>query len=457
MITKKELIEEFTSNAEKGTAAFFIGAGISNAYNLPNFKELICELASGKIDLTIKDKDNFPEIAQYILNSYMGNKQPIIKKIQKIFRIAYDKSKSSYLSDIAKSNVRTIWTTNYDTLIEESLDDCDKDYECKNSDAEFQSEFENTEMVEVLKMHGDIYSSDIVITKEDYEDFTLTHELTIRRFEKDLMTKSFLFVGYSYRDPNIQSIVNHVRQLTKGKSKFRHFLIIKKEKNPQDIKLQKLWLEDLTRYQIYTYIINDYAELEEILSEISRKSKGKSVFVTGSHNKEDCALAEELGKKLAEIPDLVLNYGQSDGIGKTAINAFAQAYISKEKTLVDRIKVFPNPYAFCNEWDNKDFLLPQLKILRKELIEKTQVVVAFAGGKGTIAEIKAGLQQGSIIIPILNSDIFDATVSTFRKEIEKYPEIMDKIRAFDASLEEKIKNGTVEVDDIIRCIKSIIQ
>ena len=58
------------------------------------------------------------------------------------------------------------------------------------------------------------------------KDFNLTHPVTIRRLEQDLLTKSLLFIGYSYKDPNIQSIINNVRQMTDGKSQTRHYMIL---------------------------------------------------------------------------------------------------------------------------------------------------------------------------------------------------------------------------------------
>ena len=110
MIQKAELINEFSQRAAENKAAYFIGAGISIPYGLPDFENLIRELAKGRIDLKIKPNHNFPEIAQYILNASSHDKSPILKQIQCRFNIPYNKNKSTYLDSIAKSNVSTIWS-----------------------------------------------------------------------------------------------------------------------------------------------------------------------------------------------------------------------------------------------------------------------------------------------------------------------------------------------------------
>lgn len=451
MIQKAELINEFSQKAAENKAAYFIGAGISIPYGLPDFENLIRELAKGRIDLKIKPNHNFPEIAQYILNASSHDKSPILKQIQCRFNIPYNKNKSTYLDSIAKSNVSTIWTTNFDTLIEQSLKYCGKKYVSKNIDFDFKKEFETTDDCEVLKIHGDIYSNDVVIAKNDYEDFNLTHPVTIRRLEQDLLTKSLLFIGYSYKDPNIQSIINNVRQLTDGKSQTRHYMILSPEKKKNSQKLQKLWIQDLERYGIHVYLLeNGFPELAEILEKICLKSKGKSVFVTGSHYDASNEMAKKLGKKLHKINDLILNYGHSDGIGKTVCSSYAQKCVKSSEQLPAHIRIFANPYSLCDKWDNQDALLGQLTAFREDLLGKTQIMIAFPGKKGTLSEVKIGLKKGVIIVPVFYED------DDFKAEILKFPEITATLEKYANFYLEKLLKNSVGVDDIILCLESIL-
>lgn len=73
--------------------------------------------------------------------------------------------------------------------------------------------------VEIIKMHGCISRSDwneIVITQEDYDDFSINKPAISQRLSEDLINKSFLFIGYSYRDPNIRNIMINARRLSKN-------------------------------------------------------------------------------------------------------------------------------------------------------------------------------------------------------------------------------------------------
>lgn len=453
MIDKKTMIMEFAKKAELGRAALFIGAGLSVPYGLPDFYQLIKELAKDSIDLKVDPKHDYPEIAQYVLNSCDDGRKSILNVVRERFNITYDGSRSTYLDSIAKSTINTIWTTNFDTLIEQSFENSGKETVVKNEDADFQIEFERQDSIEILKIHGDIKSKDIVITKNDYEDFNITRKVAIKRLEQDFLTKSILFVGYSYKDPNIQAVVNNIRQLTEGKSKNKHYMILNKAKKKNDRKLQQLWIQDLERYGIQVYVLeHGFDELEGILKTISLKSKGKSLFITGSHYNSDHEMAKNLGKELYGIKDIVLNYGAAEGIGKIVCNQYAQECVSHKDTLKNRICIYPNPYSFCDDWDNRDFLLDELKQLRSDLIKKTQIIVCFPGGKGTIAEIDLGLKNGSIIIPV-----FSKGEDEFKEEILIRREIIETLRMIDSNYVRKLMKNKVDVNDIIRCIHRVLE
>lgn len=451
MIDKKTMIDEFSKKAECNRAALFIGAGLSVPYGLPDFYQLIKELAINSIDLEVKQEHNYPEIAQYVLNSHTNDKAIIIDAIKDKFNITYNERKSTYLDSIAKSTIDTIWTTNYDTLIEQCFETCEKRVVVKNKDMDFQREFQHQGAIEILKIHGDINSDDVVITKNDYEDFYINYKVAIKRLEQDLLTKSILFIGYSYKDPNIQSIVNNVRQLTDGKSKNKHYMILSRERKKNDQKLQQLWIKDLERYGIQVYILeHGFDELENIIKTISLRSKGKSIFITGSHYDKDNVIAKDFGKRLYEIDGLVLNYGAAKGIAETVCNQYAQECISHKVTLKDKICVYPNPYSFCKDWDNKDFLLDELKALRSTLINETQIIVAFPGGKGTIAEIDIGLKNGSIVIPV-----FDKKNDEFKENVLKRNEIIETLKNIDCGYVKKLMKDDIKTSDIIGCIQRI--
>lgn len=228
-------------------------------------------------------------------------------------------------------------------------------------------------------------------------------------------------------------------------------MILSPEKKKNSQKLQKLWIQDLERYGIHVYLLeNGFPELAEMLEKICLKSKGKSVFVTGSHYDASNEMAKKLGKKLHKIDDLILNYGHSDGIGKTVCSSYAQKCVKSSEQLPAHIRIFANPYSLCDKWDNQDALLGQLTAFREDLLGKTQIMIAFPGKKGTLSEVKIGLKKGVIIVPVFYED------DDFKAEILKFPEITATLEKYANFYLEKLLKNSVGVDDIILCLESIL-
>lgn len=253
----------------------------------------------------------------------------------------------------------------------------------------------------MLKIHGCIDRSDpreLVITQEDYEEFASRRPAFTDRLRHDLIHKSLLFIGYSYRDPNIATVVVEARRLAGGATR-EHFLITKREVDPADSLRQGLWLKDLRRLGIRSALIKDYDELTNALNALALGSRGKSVFVTGSHTSSE-PLASEIGKLLAAEKDVVLLDGQSEGVGREAANEFGSECLRRRADLRERIRFFPNPYAFNPAFSKDPSLLSTLRQWRAGLFRAAHVVVVFDGEIGTNAEMDVAKEQGCHIIPV---------------------------------------------------------
>jgi SIR2-like domain len=66
----------------------------------------------------------------------------------------------------------------------------------------------------VYKMHGDCsLPHDAVLTKDDYEGYDQKRELFSTALRGDLVSKTFLFIGFSFDDPNLSQILSKIRIL----------------------------------------------------------------------------------------------------------------------------------------------------------------------------------------------------------------------------------------------------
>lgn len=97
----------------------FIGSGISIESNLPSWKDLLDPVLDD-IGIKIRENDDFPLLAQYIVNENAGN----LNNLRRILSDAFSVSNppNEYHEILARYPVSTIWTTNCDRLLETAFE-----------------------------------------------------------------------------------------------------------------------------------------------------------------------------------------------------------------------------------------------------------------------------------------------------------------------------------------------
>jgi hypothetical protein len=457
LLTPEVVINAFSDALFRGVGAFFVGSGISRSSGVPTWKELLEPLAKTRLEIQVGDQDDLPELAQFVLNRCGGNRGPLIQGFMESMRRGFRPNRLH--QSIARSNVSTIWTTNYDTLIESAF--FREDVDVKANDDSISRSVPGYR-AEIIKMHGCISASpqeDLVITQEDYEDYEQTRPAMVQRLRSDLLDKSFLFAGYSYRDPNIRNIFIQARRLSR-KATRTHYIILKKA-NDADLGSrlrQMLWCQNLRRLGIESALIDDYSELETILERIALKSRGRTVFVTGSHEHGGDVLFSELGKLLAReggqdrSKQVVIIDGQSTGVNRHVVTAFNEEIIRDKREIEGRIRLFPNPYAANPAFSNDRSLLPLLKKWRAPLFRATQVVVVFDGGMGTCTEVELAQELGCRIIPVAlrKGSLVRKLLSELDGEGSQVP------RSLPQSYRDKVTKGHPRAGDIMEWIRNVL-
>lgn len=433
MISKDAVVERFSDELARGSGAFFLGSGVSVPSGLPDWHDLLAPYASDIGIKTLTPGEDLPQLAQFLVNEYGGNSLSLLANIR---RRVVGKEPNSLHTQLSRTPARIFWTTNFDTLVEDSMRSSTT-VTVRSSDSDIADGM-NVGGVEVLKVHGCAERNrELVLTSADFEDFPQKRAAFAERLRHDLVNQSFLFVGYGYGDPSIRTVITQVRHLTKGSLR-QHFMLTRKAHDtseaPEAVRRQELWIADMLRNNIMVALYDDHDDLPGLLGRVAMLSRGPSVFATGSHTQTD-SFAEELGSKLAmlDIPVRLMD-GQSQGIGRQVIQGFSMEALSRHADLRDRISLFPNPYAADPSLSNEPAMLSTLKSWRADLIKATRLVVAFDGGMGTQAEVDVALEQGVHVLPVPRAEGGSASelVARLRREDRLPPVAQSYLRRADA-------------------------
>ncbi len=349
-------IGEIVRELEEENLAVFCGAGLSVPAGFVNWKDLMRPIVD-ELNLDIdKEEHDLISIAQYHCNENALNRSKLNQRlIEEFSRNAVPSENHQILGRLP---IHTFWTTNYDKLIESSLIE-----NGKTPDVKYRKEHlaftKPKRDATVYKMHGDVDNPDqAVLTRNDYESYHVKMDQFITALGGDLVSKTFLFIGFSFSDPNLDYILSRVR-VAYIDSQRRHYSFIRRVDKNQcadtadfDYKTRKqgLFVGDLSRFNIKAILVDDYSQITDILHEIENRYKRKSVFVSGaahefgSWNEKDALnFIHELSKALIEARFKIVS-GFGLGVGSAVISgALEQIYMHPSHSQSDQLILRPFP------------------------------------------------------------------------------------------------------------------
>ena len=229
-MNKERLIKKFANAIHEGNAAVFAGAGTSVDAGFVNWKKLVEPFAT-EIYLDIEKETDLIGLTQYYINK-QKNRGPVNQEIINQFSSEY--AETEVMNLLTRLPISTYWTTNYDKVIENGLVKNNRRGDIKRKKDDLAVSRPDSDAI-VYKMHGDVDSpQDAVISKDDYERYSDKNSLFVTALRGDLVSKTFLFVGFSFEDPNLESILGKVNILL-GDNKREHYCI-QKQVSEQDYK-----------------------------------------------------------------------------------------------------------------------------------------------------------------------------------------------------------------------------
>lgn len=219
------MFEELISLVRREQVSLFIGAGFSKEAGAPSVWDLQKSILERIYDTEKRkshENDSLADLSNFFVNEiHLGSRNPLMRILRKAFDFVPTCTDDHNL--LAKiPHFRRIFTTNYDTLLEDSYAKNDVCVVRNDADCAYMNK-----PFTVVKVHGDFTDPDsVVITSDDYKQFFSANKNPIMwdLVKTEFATKNILFIGYSLEDNNILDIIQKVSD-AQGSNQNEMFLI----------------------------------------------------------------------------------------------------------------------------------------------------------------------------------------------------------------------------------------
>ncbi len=226
-------ISDIIKAQKNNQLVIFVGAGVSKNSNIPTWKELIREIAKsiqydekctncaqrtdicpktdciGRYDYTQDEMLRIPEY--FYLNDRTESHSEYFNQIKTTLKC--DGISNLIDDEIFRILPHHIITTNYDPLLENSTDVNAQLYAVVTQDKDLLSKASERYLI---KMHGDLEIPQTIVLKEtDYLNYEQDHPLISTFIRSLLINHTFMFLGYSLNDYNLNLIIEWINYFSK--------------------------------------------------------------------------------------------------------------------------------------------------------------------------------------------------------------------------------------------------
>jgi hypothetical protein len=441
-------ITDYLKELRANNAAVFIGAGLSRGAGYVDWVGLLAPVAAG-LGLDASKETDLVGVAQFHVNANANNRHQLNQLLVNEFSDLHDPTENHAL--LARLPIGIYWTTNYDRLIERALETSGKRADAKYTVKQLATTRRGRDAV-IYKMHGDIeHPADAVLTKDDYERYHRTHGPFISALAGDLVEHTFLFLGFSFTDPNLDYVLGRIRATFEGNQR-RHFCLMKKRvrlpgESGKDyqyaINKQVLVTQDLMRFNIKTLFVDDYPEITTILRTIVNRFRRRTVFISGSaadYGRWGRATTEDFLVRLAAAliaGDYRIASGFGLGIGGAIVTgATQQIYSSKVRSIDEQLILRPFPVGITDPKERES----TFQRYREELLAQAGIAIFVLGNKdasGTVTDA-GGMQEEFELARRLGLHVIPVGASGFVSQ-KLWNQVMAGFGTFFPSAGSKIK------------------
>ncbi|PCE63774.1 SIR2 family protein [Sediminicola luteus] len=263
LIKSIELPNALIDSFKQENVVLFVGSGLSIDLGLPNWNQLVIEIISHIESRT--NSDNLGLFKQLLETSNMD----ALDVLTQIEKKGHKKLAQDYIGNRLRlkdncnltlqkrifAKCSRIITTNYDHAFEKALGDSvhKVSFNSIHSISNLSSKDEY-----IFKIHGDVDEPDNCILFESdykklYEQNGEREELLINQIKNLILNKTLVFIGFSFSDPYIKEIMDHIFNITKG-TMSNHFLFTTSK--------------DFNIPYIQPIVLEQYSDIDYVLKQI---------------------------------------------------------------------------------------------------------------------------------------------------------------------------------------------
>lgn len=422
-IEKEQFLKQFSQQALDERISLFLGAGGSCDVGYPNWADLFKPFAQ-ELGTPLNESTDYYKLAQYYSNTF-GSAELRKRINERINRNKYESPLLEELIDIGFSN---IWTTNFDNAVELNY----QKKEILTNKVFRDSDFSNIDInkrINIFKMNGDVTNLEgIVATQNDYEQYADSHRIMLMFFKRELISSTFLFIGYSFTDHLVLECLSEITRYL-GYSANYHYTIMKNDShNPYF----KHFVDDLEhRYHIRVLLVDDYKDIPDILKELNEKIRSKRVFISGAFSSFETEI-EEFSHSLSRNLTASLldnDYRIINGIGRrfgTHLIGYANEFLAKQGVKDIEKYLIVKPFVGNKKSSAKDKKKSREKVIG--LCGSAIFVFGEEDGNsintqsGVLEEFEIACKQHKIVIPIAYPNMISEEIwKKIKGNITQYP------------------------------------
>ncbi|WP_249030795.1 SIR2 family protein [Roseinatronobacter thiooxidans] len=207
-------MEDFICQVNPEKTVLLFGAGASVPSGAPGVKDLITHYAE---KYGLDSSLSLSEIT--FLAEKKASRRKIITDLRNFF--PHVKPKGAILK-ISRWRWKSIFSTNYDTLVEQAFEKANKSCRVYSSNFDFHIDDDHFDC-ELFKIHGTIDKdisdgnhSRIILTADDYDQTEEFREQLYDRLRGDLAGADLIIIGHSLSDPDMDELVRRAAKLNQS-------------------------------------------------------------------------------------------------------------------------------------------------------------------------------------------------------------------------------------------------